>query len=48
MLNREEKGGGSELVETVGQLTSRLEAFIYNFQAGTKGAGILPIHRSGS
>ncbi len=38
MLHREERGGGgkSQLEEAVGQLTDRLEGFIYSFQAGKR------------
>jgi hypothetical protein len=36
MLHREERGGGGggQLEEAMGQLTARLEGFIYSFQAG--------------
>ncbi len=38
MLHREERGGsgGGQLEEAVGQLTARLEGFIYSFQAGKR------------
>jgi hypothetical protein len=39
MLRREERGGvgSGQLEEAVGQLTARLEGFIYSFQAGKGG-----------
>jgi hypothetical protein len=37
MLHREERGGGKgQLEEAMGQLTARLEGFIYSFQAGKR------------
>jgi hypothetical protein len=37
MLHRDERGSGKgQLEEAMGQLTARLEGFIYSFQAGKR------------